>query len=88
MCRFVHAFTIKGMMMELWIFDCSGAYSSGEFDIPCLSEKFAHAFVAYMTVDDEAMGLDQFIECKDRSHYITMEGTDGECYKRVGLDLL
>ncbi|KAK3175546.1 hypothetical protein K4F52_010179 [Lecanicillium sp. MT-2017a] len=78
MRRFVHAFTIKGTTMELWIFDRSGAYSSGEFDVHREPEKFARALVAYATMDDEAMGLDKSIEWKNGHRYITVEGADGK----------
>lgn len=60
--RFVHAFTIKQAMMELWVFDRSGPYSSGEFDIHPEQDKFARAFVAYATMDDAAMGLNIYTE--------------------------
>ncbi|KAF4506885.1 hypothetical protein G6O67_006921 [Ophiocordyceps sinensis] len=43
--RFVHAFTLCGSMMELWVFDRSGPYSSGPFDIHEEPDKFARAFV-------------------------------------------
>jgi hypothetical protein len=78
MRRFVHAFTIKGTSMELWIFDRSGAYSSGEFDIHREPEKFARAIVAYATMDSEAMGLDKSIEWKNGHRYIAVEGADGK----------
>jgi hypothetical protein len=78
MRRFVHAFTIKGTTMELWIFDRSGAYSSGEFDVHREPEKFARALVAYATMDDEAMGLDRSIEWKTGHRYITVQGADGK----------
>ena len=87
MRRFVHAFTIKGTTMELWVFDRSGAYSSGEFDIHCEPEKLACALVAYATMDDEAMGLDQSIEWKEKHRYITVEGANGKD-KRVELNQL
>ncbi|KAK2591244.1 hypothetical protein QQS21_011070 [Conoideocrella luteorostrata] len=87
MRRFVHAFTIRATTMELWIFDRSGAYSSGEFDIHDEPEKFARALVAYATMDDEAMGLDTSIELRDKNHYITVEGANGED-KRVQLESL
>lgn len=31
--RFIHGFFLSGTTMELWVFDRSGPYSSGEFDI-------------------------------------------------------
>ncbi|OAA51794.1 serine/threonine-protein kinase Sgk2 [Metarhizium rileyi] len=87
MRRFVHAFTIKATTMELWIFDRSGAYSSGEFDIHRDPEKFARALVAYATMDDESMGLDKSIDWESGSRYITIQNADGKS-ERVKLEQL
>ncbi|KJZ68814.1 hypothetical protein HIM_11788 [Hirsutella minnesotensis 3608] len=85
MRRFVHAFTIKATTMELWIYDRSGAYSSGEFDIHREPEKLARALVAYATMDDNAMGLDMSIEWKNSHRYITVEDINGD-KKRMELN--
>ncbi|KAK7229650.1 hypothetical protein V2G26_001820 [Clonostachys chloroleuca] len=76
--RFVHAFTLCASMMELWVFDRSGAYSSGPFDIHDKPDTFARALVGYATMDNEPMGLDLFIERE----------TDAESkeYRHVTLD--
>ncbi|KAM4061466.1 serine/threonine-protein kinase [Hirsutella rhossiliensis] len=78
MRRFVHAFTIKATTMELWIYDRSGAYSSGEFNIHREPEKLARALVAYATMDDDAMGLDMSVEWKNSRRYITVEDVNGD----------
>ncbi|KAL2813255.1 hypothetical protein BJX63DRAFT_394676, partial [Aspergillus granulosus] len=70
MRRFVHAFTIRGTTMELWIFDRSGPYSSGEFDIHREPDKLARALVAYATMNEAAMGLDMFIKLNNKRHYV------------------
>ncbi|KAI8626594.1 serine/threonine-protein kinase Sgk2 [Xylariaceae sp. FL1651] len=76
--RFVHAFTLSASMMELWVFDRSGAYSSGPFDIHDKPETFARALVGYATMDDDAMGLDMFIEREGKHHYVTLDdATEG-----------
>lgn len=85
--RFVHAFTIKATTMELWIYDRSGAYSSGEFDIHSEPEKLACALVAYATMEDNAMGLDLSIETKNRHRYITVGDANG-CDTRMPLGRL
>ena len=87
MRRFVHAFTIKCKIMEFWVFDRSGAYSSGEFGINREREKMARAFFAYAIIDDKTMGLDQSIEWKERHRYITVKGANGKD-KRVELHQL
>ncbi|KAI3331263.1 serine/threonine-protein kinase Sgk2 [Ustulina deusta] len=74
--RFVHAFTISASMMELWVFDRSGAYSSGAFDIHDKPDTFARALVGYATMDNDAMGLDTFIEREGMHHYVTVSDID------------
>ncbi|KAJ3573570.1 hypothetical protein NPX13_g4651 [Xylaria arbuscula] len=74
--RFIHAFTLIASMMELWVFDRSGAYSSGAFDIHDKPDTFARALVGYATMDNNAMGLDTFIEREGKHHYITVDDVD------------
>lgn len=71
--RFVHAFTLSASMMEMWVFDRSGAYSSGAFDIHNEPDTFARALVGYATMDDNAMGLDTFIEREGKHYYVTVD---------------
>ena len=75
--RFVHAFSLCASTMELWVFDRSGPYSSGPFDIHDEPDKFARALVGYTTMDDEAMGLDTFIQRQDTHRYVTLDDADG-----------
>ncbi|KAK3371853.1 serine/threonine-protein kinase Sgk2 [Lasiosphaeria ovina] len=83
--RFVHAFSFCASTMELWIFDRSGAYSSGPFDIHDEPDKFARALVGYTAMDDDAMGLDTFIEREDGRRYITLsDASDNQT--RIRLD--
>ncbi|KAI0904635.1 serine/threonine-protein kinase Sgk2 [Ustulina deusta] len=76
--RFIHAFSLCASKMELWVFDRSGAYSSGPFDIHDEPDKFARAFVGYTTMDDDAMGLDTFIERKDGYRYVILDNANGK----------
>lgn len=71
--RFVHAFSLCSAIMELWIFDRSGLYSSGPFNIHDEPGKFARALVGYATMDDDAMGLGTFIERQGAQRYVTVE---------------
>lgn len=59
--RFVHGFFLHGTTMELWVFDRSGPYSSGEFDIREDHKKFIRALVGYAFMNEEELGLDTFI---------------------------
>ncbi|KAI1159506.1 serine/threonine-protein kinase Sgk2 [Nemania serpens] len=74
--RFVHAFTISASIMELWVFDRSGAYSSGAFDIHDKPDTSARALVGYATMGNNAIGLDTFIEREGKYHYVTVDNVD------------
>ncbi|KAK7414093.1 hypothetical protein QQX98_007036 [Neonectria punicea] len=77
--RFVHAFSLCGSTMELWVFDRSGPYSSGTFDIHEEPGKFARALVGYATISNDEMGLDTFIEREDAAgRYATLDCTGGK----------
>jgi hypothetical protein len=70
--RFIHAFTLLGTTMELWVFDRSGPYSSGPFDINKEPEKFIRALVGYALMSDHELGLDTFIQDNRRGRFITI----------------
>ncbi|KAL7963196.1 serine/threonine-protein kinase Sgk2 [Trichoderma compactum] len=78
--RFVHAFSLCASIMELWVFDRSGPYSSGPFNIHDEPDKFAQAFVGYTTMDDDALGLDTFIKREGKHRYLCLDDS------RVRLD--
>lgn len=80
--RFVHAFTLLGSTMELWVFDRSGPYSSGPFDIHYEPENFIRALVGYTLMSDDELGLDDFIKSDGQSKFITIhEDTTGKDVK-------
>lgn len=58
--RFVHAFTICGREMEVWVFDRSGCYSPGPFDIHQEPERFVRVIAGYTMMDEDELGLDTF----------------------------
>ncbi|KAG6147517.1 hypothetical protein E4U37_007957 [Claviceps purpurea] len=76
--RFVHAFSLYASKMELWVFDRSGPYSSGTFDIHDEPDKFARALVGYTTMDDDALGLGTVIERQDGHRHITLDDASGK----------
>jgi hypothetical protein len=77
--RFVHAFTLLGTIMELWVFDRSGPYSSGPFNIHDEPEKFIQALVGYTLMNDDELGLNTFIEHDgDDNFVIIQEDTTGK----------
>lgn len=84
--RFVHSFFIHGTIMELWVFDRSGPYSSGEFDIHEKPENFIRAITGYALMDDDELGLDTFIEQNDVGQFVTIQSNMIRQQKRVELD--
>jgi Fungal protein kinase len=68
--QFVHAFSTT---MELWVFDRSGPYSSGPFDIHDKPEKFIQALVGYTLMSDDELGLDTFIVHEGQDNFITIQ---------------
>ncbi|KAI1288763.1 serine/threonine-protein kinase Sgk2 [Xylaria venustula] len=74
--RLVHACTLSASVMEVWVFDRSGAYSSGVFDIHDEPDRFARALVGYATMGNDAMGLDTFIEREGKHYYVTVDDVD------------
>ncbi|PHH73749.1 hypothetical protein CDD80_3607 [Ophiocordyceps camponoti-rufipedis] len=58
--RFVHGFCLTHDMMEMWVFDRSGCYSSGKFSVHKDPEWFARAIVGYATMSWRQLGMDVF----------------------------
>lgn len=88
--RFIHGFFLCGTTMELWVFDRSGPYSSGEFDIHKEPEQFIRAIAGYAMMSDEELGLDTFIERdgEDRFITITEDATGKERRLQLESDLI
>lgn len=84
--RFVHGFFLHGTIMELWIFDRSGPYSSGEFDIHEEFEKFIRAIAGYAMMNDEELRLDTFIKLNDTGQIITISTDATGKENRMQLD--
>ncbi|KAL9099679.1 MAG: hypothetical protein Q9163_004853 [Psora crenata] len=84
--RFIHGFFLHGTIIELWVFDRSGCYSSGEFDINKEPAQFIRPIAGYAIMSDEELGLDTFVERdrEDRFIAITEDATGQE--KRLQLE--
>ena len=70
--RFIHGFFLHGTTIELWVFDRSDPYSSGEFDIHEEPEQFIRAVAGYAMMSDEELGLDTFVERNGGDLFITI----------------
>ena len=77
--RFIHGFVVHGTTMELWVFDRSGPYSSGPFDIHQKPDQFIRAIAGYAMMSDEELGLDTVFEREGEDLFITItEDTTGK----------
>ncbi|KAI0856195.1 serine/threonine-protein kinase Sgk2 [Xylaria cubensis] len=78
--RFIHAFSLCNSKMELWVFDRSGPYSSGVFDIHEEPSNFASALLTDKNgrrakfVLDEAIVRQKAIVCRGTTCYTTKDG--------------
>ena len=77
--RHVHAFTICGREMEVWVFDRSGCYSPSAFNIDEKPERFIHVIAGYAMMNDEELGLDTFAkqDGDGRLIHIEQDGASG-----------
>ncbi len=58
---FLHAFRLHGAILELWMFDRSGAYSSPPLDIAHCPGLLVKTLAGYALMTDEEVGLSPFI---------------------------
>ncbi|QVM12187.1 hypothetical protein D8B26_006822 [Coccidioides posadasii str. Silveira] len=75
---YLHTFTICGLFMTAWVFDHSGCYSPGLFNIHEQPEQFIQVIAGYTMMTEEELGLDTFTE-QDSNHrfiYVAQEGTE------------
>lgn len=84
--RFVHGFFLHGSKMELWVFDRSGPYSSGEFDIHEEPKVFVQSLAGYAHMSDEELGLDTFIQRRAERTSITLESDARGKKRKLQLD--
>ncbi|RMZ89596.1 hypothetical protein DV736_g3180, partial [Chaetothyriales sp. CBS 134916] len=86
--RYVHAFTICGREMEAWVFDRSGPYSPGPFDIHDEPERFIQVIAGYCMMNEEELGLDTFTERDVDGCFVTLEQDGAESPTKMRLEPL
>ncbi|KAK0703114.1 hypothetical protein B0T26DRAFT_815312 [Lasiosphaeria miniovina] len=59
---FLHAFLVRGATLELWVFNRSGAYSSGHLDLAQSPHLFVQALAGYAMMSDEECGINTFVK--------------------------
>ncbi|KAK2812070.1 hypothetical protein FQN50_001781 [Emmonsiellopsis sp. PD_5] len=72
--RFVHAFAVCGTKAEAWVFDRSGPFSSGPFDVYEDPKRFFSMLAGYAMMTDDELGLDTLIkQNEDGANTMTIE---------------
>ena len=84
--RFLHGFQICGFMMELWVFDRSGAYSCKLIDIEQRPDLFIKTIAGYTMMNDEEVGFNSFIRLDGLGSYVAFSGSDGNEAERFYLE--
>ena len=84
--RYLHAFTICGPFMTPWVFDRSGCYSPGQFNIHTEPERFIRLIAGYTMMDEEELGLDTFMERDGDRHFIRIEHEGTEMRLQLELE--
>ncbi|KAI9859057.1 MAG: hypothetical protein M1813_007185 [Trichoglossum hirsutum] len=84
--RFLHGFQICGSMMELWVFDRSGAFSSEKLDTTQSPNSLIKTMVSYAMMNDEEVGFNSFIKQDGLGSYIEFGGVDGTEAERFYLE--
>ena len=67
----------------MWVFNRSGLYSSGEFDIYKESERFVRAIIDYAIINDKELGLNAFFQQKNGGLFVSV--TDDRLGKKKRL---
>ncbi|OBT47644.1 hypothetical protein VE00_02916 [Pseudogymnoascus sp. WSF 3629] len=76
--RFLHGFQMCGSVMELWVFDRSGAFSSEEVDTAMTPDLLIETLASYAMMGDEEVGLNSFIKKDGLRSYVEFEGGEAE----------
>ncbi|EPQ63570.1 BgtA-20991 [Blumeria graminis f. sp. tritici] len=76
--RFVHCFFFLTTKFELWVFDRTGAYSSGLKSIVSEKEMFVRAISSYLLMTDEELGLDLSTSQVGENLFVTIKGSNDD----------
>jgi len=60
--RFLHAFIVYGSILELWVFDRSGAFSSGGIDLKEAPYLLVQTLTTYTMMNNNELGLNEFMK--------------------------
>lgn len=69
---FLHAFYIRGSLIELWVFDRSGLYCSDVFHIQTDFIQFLSVILTYQRMTDRELGKSNIVETDEGGSYFTI----------------
>ncbi|CAD6501183.1 BgTH12-01437 [Blumeria graminis f. sp. triticale] len=84
--RFVHCFFFLKTKFELWVFDRTGAYSSGLKSIVSEKEMFVRAISSYLLMSDEELGLDLSTSKVGENLFVTINGINDDPTMQFKID--
>lgn len=74
--HFVHGFCLFKEDFQLWVFNRSGAYSSGPLSLTADKENFVRAISSYLLMSDQELGIDSSIQQANGRSFITVSDKD------------
>ncbi|CCU76931.1 serine/threonine-protein kinase Sgk2 [Blumeria hordei DH14] len=83
--HFVHGFCVFESSFELWVFNRSGAFSSGLFDLEKDKEKLVRAICSYLLMSDQELGMDSSIRQVDGRSFVSID--DKKLKKRTEFEI-
>lgn len=73
---FLHAFYMRGSLVELWAFDRSGLCCSEVMDAQKDAERFLSLFLQYERMTNQELGMSSIFSMDDKGQYIVLGGDD------------
>ena len=73
---FLHGFYVHESLLELWVFDRSGAYSSETLNHQTDFKKFVCILLGYQLMSDEQLGLNEILTRQDPHSCVLLSGAN------------
>ncbi|KAJ3560567.1 hypothetical protein NPX13_g9258 [Xylaria arbuscula] len=73
---FLHGFHMAGNVVELWMFDRSGAYVCETFGMDLMPNRFLNVLSGYLAMSDDELGLSNLIKEDEVGKYILSSTAD------------
>ncbi|CAD6499702.1 BgTH12-03810 [Blumeria graminis f. sp. triticale] len=84
--RFLHGFCLYETDLELWLFDRSGAYSTGIISIRDSQEYLVRAISSYLLMSKNELGFDQTIKEKNGVYFVQIKKEGSKSSKKYKIN--